>query len=204
MSDFRRRLMQCSNKYIELEYIESTGTQFIDTGEIANQDTGIDMKYKVTKFQSNLSSGLSPFGARKSYLKDQFLILSPVNAYTHVYFCYGNEEKINTSISLDKDINVNIRGNIWKTSLFNYSFSNANFVTPYNLSLFAINSRLSEGFDGGLRIYFAKIYNKNELIKDLIPVIRKIDNDVCMYDKISGKFFTNQGTGKFIAGPEKI
>lgn len=203
MSDFRRRLMKCSEEYIELEYIESTGTQFIDTGEIANQDTGIDMKYKVTKFQSDLSRGLSPFGARKSYLKDQFLIFSPVNAYTHVYFCYGDEAKINTAISLGKAIiDVNIRGNVWKTSLFNHTFSNANFVTPYNLSLFANNPpRLS---DGGLRIYFTKIYNKNELIKDLIPVIRKINNDVCMYDKISGKFFTNQGTGKFIAGAEKI
>lgn len=202
MSDFRRRLMKCSEEYIELEYIESTGTPFIDTGEIANQDTGIDMKYKVTKFQSDLSKALSPFGARESYLKDQFLIFSPVNARTHVYFCYGDEVKIDTGISLNKDIDVNIRGNVWKTSLFNHTFSNANFVTPYNLILFA--NKPQPLADGGLRIYFTKIYNKNELIKDLIPVIRKINNDVCMYDKISGKFFTNQGTGKFIAGPEKI
>jgi len=41
MSNFRR-LLQASQqepKYTELEYIECTGTQYIDTGIVANSDT---------------------------------------------------------------------------------------------------------------------------------------------------------------------
>lgn len=46
MSDFRRRLMrkkiesELPSGYKKLNYLESTGTQYIDTDVIANQDTG--------------------------------------------------------------------------------------------------------------------------------------------------------------------
>jgi hypothetical protein len=42
-------------------------------------------------------------------------------------------------------------------------------------------------------------YSDGENHIDLIPVIDK-DGVACMYDKVSGEFFYNQGTGDFIAG----
>jgi len=51
------------------------------------------------------------------------------------------------------------------------------------------------------KIYYTRLYDVNDnLIVDLIPVLDA--NDVpCMYDKVSGTFFYNIGTGDFIAGP---
>ena len=47
---------------------------------------------------------------------------------------------------------------------------------------------------GQVKIYSFKMYESDELILDLIPVLDK--NDVpCMYDKISKQFFYNQGSG---------
>jgi hypothetical protein len=46
---------------------------------------------------------------------------------------------------------------------------------------------------------------KNEsgiLIRDFIPAKRNSDNVLGMYDTVSGQFFTNAGTGEFVAGPE--
>lgn len=207
MSDFRRRLMykksesELPSGYTRLNYLESTGTQYIDTGVIANQDTGIEMKYEVTKIQSNISQGLVPFGAREAYQKRQFLIYSPVNHPKHVYYCYGDVYRLTiTSLSVNKAVNVSIRGNIWKTSLFEHTFEESVFETPYNLSLFAQNCKPASGFDGCLKIYFTQIYDKDKLIKDFIPAKRISDNVVGMYDKISRKFFINQGTGEFLYG----
>lgn len=50
-----------------------------------------------------------------------------------------------------------------------------------------------------LKCHYLKVERNGELAIDLIPVV---DNNgvVCMYDKVSGEFFYNQGTGEFIAG----
>ena len=50
------------------------------------------------------------------------------------------------------------------------------------------------------RIYRAKISEGNEIIADLIPVMRNSDSKVGMRDTVTGQFFTNAGTGEFIAG----
>ena len=51
------------------------------------------------------------------------------------------------------------------------------------------------------KIYGLKLYTSSGLVRDLIPV-RTNDGVVCMYDKVSKKFFVNGGTGEFIAGGE--
>ena len=56
---------------------------------------------------------------------------------------------------------------------------------------------------GQNRIYNCKMYGySGSLVRDLIPVKRTSDNEICMFDKVTNQFFTNQGTGSFIAGPE--
>ena len=54
----------------------------------------------------------------------------------------------------------------------------------------------------GMRISNCKIYNNEILVRDYIPVKRKVDGMICMYDKVYGEFAFNAGTGSFIAGPE--
>ena len=47
------------------------------------------------------------------------------------------------------------------------------------------------------KVYYVKIWDENmNLLRDMIPSINQ--NIPCMYDKISNKFFYNQGTGNFI------
>lgn len=44
-------------------------------------------------------------------------------------------------------------------------------------------------------------YRDNSLIMDLIPCYRNADNKPGMYDLVSGSFFVNQGSNEFILGP---
>ena len=51
------------------------------------------------------------------------------------------------------------------------------------------------------RIYEAKIYLGDDLIHNLIPARRNSDGVLGMFDTVSGRFFTNSGTGSIVAGP---
>ena len=56
----------------------------------------------------------------------------------------------------------------------------------------------SNQFDG--RIYYFKLYDGNNLVLDLVPCYKKIDNKQGMYDMVSGTFY--EGTGQFTNGPD--
>ena len=66
----------------------------------------------------------------------------------------------------------------------------------------------SRGISGGVttnypfvgNIYRQQAYQNNVLVGDFIPAIRNSDSVVGMYDTVSGTFYTNAGTGVFIAG----
>ena len=51
------------------------------------------------------------------------------------------------------------------------------------------------------QIYYYQLLDKNDnLLLDIIPVLDQ-DGVPCMYDRVTGSFFYNSGTGDFIAGP---
>ena len=58
----------------------------------------------------------------------------------------------------------------------------------------ATSGKLNDG-----KTYYAKIWDDNILVRDYIPVL-DYDMRPCMYDKVSGKFFYNQGTDEFLYG----
>ncbi len=189
-----------SKGYTQLDYLKTTGAQVIDLGIKANQDTGIDMKYKVTKYQSNLARGLVPFGARENYLKNQFMIFSPVNSGHQFIYCYGDEvwAKDRPNI-LNKDIEVSIRGNVWdSTEIGKHTFTYKKFETPKNMSLFKSNASLVEN-DFNFIIYYTKLYDKSKIIMYLIPMLDD-NKEPCMYDVINNRGYYNIGTGTFTYG----
>ena len=51
----------------------------------------------------------------------------------------------------------------------------------------------------GARIWKYTHKRNGKLIRDLVAALDE-NGVVCMYDKISGTFFYNKGTGTFIAG----
>lgn len=55
------------------------------------------------------------------------------------------------------------------------------------------------------RVSWSKIYDDNSnLIQYLIPCYRKSDKVSGMYDLVNDYFYTNQGTGEFIVGPDVV
>jgi hypothetical protein len=50
------------------------------------------------------------------------------------------------------------------------------------------------------KIFYVQIYDNNILVRDFIPARRNSDGVLGMYDTVTNTFFTNAGTGEFIAG----
>ena len=87
---------------------------------------------------------------------------------------------------------------VWNSSQTIYSIDG-------NLYLFAQNYKGSPRFGDARQIGKFKYFDKNyNCLCDLIPCYRKSDNEPGMYDRLTGKFFTNIGSGSFIIGPEII
>lgn len=185
------------SELVELEYIESTGTQYIDTGFKPNQDTRIvgDMQ-----FLNNTSGNpASLFGYRQSTSAQRYeffqynsLLYSPYNKSA------GSTLSLTTNkITIDKNKGITtVNG----STLSNIAYEN--FQCSGNLYLFALNNNGSVTFvEGHKRLYSCKIYNNNTLIRDFIPVKRVSDNKCGLWDKVTKAFYPNAGTGTFTAGP---
>ena len=78
----------------------------------------------------------------------------------------------------------------------------AELYLPQLAYLFAVNDNghLSTTVYNKNRIYYFKMYNNNTLTQHLVPA-KNSSGVVGMYDTVSGEFFTNKGSGSFIAGP---
>ena len=197
-----------NNDYCELEYIESSGTQYIDTGLTVNQNTKFEMEAMSV---TNTNISLAWFGARNASGVDSFNLWQDDNGNFRADF--GN--KISTIGSLSSNLRYNIymskdgiRVNGTNNTLAQVSdFStNSTFVifgvksyneyNPYNSANSVDYRRISA------KVYYAKLWDGSQLVRDFVPCYKVSDGTIGMYDKVEGKFYPNSGTGTFIKGPE--
>lgn len=181
--------------YTPIEYIESTGTQYIDTGVTPNQDTSVLLNGQIT---SNDTSGIF-FGCRTSASQDIYTIQRTarnewVMGYNAAATPFGTGDTNPHTWYKNKN-------HQYMDNLLIYTFPYGNFTCKGSGILFGGNfNGTKEATDHHLRVKLCKIYNNDVLVRDFIPVLDP--NGVpCMYDKVTQQFFYNIGTGDFIAGP---
>lgn len=173
-----------NTEYNLLNYIESTGTQYIDTGIIPNNNT-------VVKISIKKSGDIIDYERLCGVVNDFELLRNDT-----LDFIFRAD---NTNIYDDIDIsNEKFKvlqfgnGNIFINNNIVYSYSNR-FSTDKNLYLFYSNG--SDRY-GSFKLQYCKIYENDELIRNFLPVLN--DNIPCLYDTVTNKYFYNQGTGEFL------
>ncbi len=170
--------------YQQLEYIESTGSQWIDTGVTGEGTLLITAQGIATSSAAQIVAGVSPS--------------SNVTWFGHEY---GNTTwrpssipyttKINAIIQFkDAPVTITINNN-------KYTFHDGSYYKNETLCLFGMRG----SYGSRVRIFSATFIQNGLIVRDLIPCRRTTDNVLGMYDTISGTFFTNSGSGNFIAGP---
>lgn len=189
--------------YTELKYIEGTGTQWIDTGFVPNQNSGIKMTAKVTALESGAgNTGAFFFGS--SYPDH----LHGIEAYSYSgkYNVYrnGDMQTFGSGASVGDTVTVLLdKRNLLITSSsgtnITHMFGEDQFQSGTTLRLAALPR--SASFYGMIQIIDCQVYNDGSLIRDFIPC-KSQSGAVGMYDMVGGKFYGNSGTGSFIAGNE--
>lgn len=193
------------NEYQEVEYIESTGTQYIDTGiTLDANDFAISFNFE----QTNRTSGEQPI---TSIWTDSYnywnLFIRSLSSDKYVLDTYTSKHHIlSTKVNLNEIYNVSLtrNGSSWEftqndsTITWTYSPSTANNTT---LKLFK-RGDLNTGNATKIKMYSFKMTVSNTKTLNLIPCYRKSDNEIGMYDIVSKTFFTNSGTGTFLKGAD--
>lgn len=201
MSNFRRRLMQSikKNTYTELEYIKSTGIQYIDTQYKPSNNTRIIAKVQATNFATTFF-----FGARTSTTSKIFAGLLEYFGGMGCYYRLDYYVKVNRVVlipSLDNEKHV-FEINKGKLYFDDVNYENTYETSPfqgdYNLALFGCNTANTITKSGCI-IYSCKIYDNDILVRDFIPVLDK-NGIACMYDKVNKQYYYNAGTGEFLYG----
>lgn len=206
----RRRLMAFEKSggglpdgYTAVNYLQSSGTQWIEMGVAPNQNTKAVLKIKINNFNSN--EGASLIGSRtNANSSDQFFTyLDGLGGGRFLLRVDGQPQPTSwTGITKDKIYIVTLSGTEMKaeledgTAVFLKTFSVSDFESTVTMALFKAKS-LNNGFQG--RIYSCKHYSGDELIQDFVPCL-DTNGVPCMFDFVSQKPFYNVGTGSFTWG----
>lgn len=182
------------DEYTAIDYITSTGTQFINTGY--NPTGNARYELKVTKVTT---SGVL-YGAynNKQWTQGNGLYTNAASSGYYYMHYYSNS---NTSItSLNSSVVVMDKGMTRINNAFYTSSNNKDFTVDYPLYLLAGNMSGTVEQPVSCRLYYFKIYDEG-LVRDFIPVIKNDTQEAGLYDKVTGEFFGNFGTGEFEAAP---
>lgn len=180
--------------YTKLEYIESSGTQYIDTGvsSFPAQSTHVTLDV-------NWLSGLGDyFGCAQSQHNWYVEAFQSTKIYSG-YLDEGKSADISTVIgryTVDKNgVYTNVNG---------VKIQHASANTTISRSIYLLATNGSSGVSGiadAARIYSCKISSGSLLIRQFVPC-KNSSGEVGLYDEVNDVFYGNAGTGVFIAGPE--
>lgn len=183
------------SEYTELTYIQSSGTQYINTGLKPNQNTRIVMHVNPI----SITADAWAFGGRNANGnngKGVFFFYSSERLWNAVYY-EGNTSvrKSFSEISSTADLNIDYDKNTCTINGVSVNFTANTFQSDFNLALLAC---LTGGVTGHLsaKLYSCQIYDNDVLVRDFVPCINA-SGEVGLYDLVGKQFYGNAGTGVF-------
>lgn len=184
--------MSLPSGYKRLEYIQSSGTQYINTGFKPNQNTKIELD--VLSAEGTSSNIPYIFGTQDR--SNNYFVATWVLGY--------GSGMVTTGINLydGKFHVVKVEnGALYKDGSIIAQRTVSSFSIGVPIFLFAVNSsRQSMGY-GACKLRSCKIYNNGTLVRDFIPC-KNASGAVGMWDDVNSAFYGNAGSGTFTAGPE--
>ena len=182
--------------YQELMYLTADQLEYIDTHYNPNQKTVIEIKFAINGSGNNYLYGTD---IEHEVNKVAFGInygQTIANAF------FGNK---NISFGIDNQVHTLIQNKlgVYLDGEKISEYTNIdNFITESSLWLF--RAQTSDTHPQNISIYEVKIYEVDELVKQYIPVLRREDNALGMYEVLSEEFKQNEYNLEefdFIPGP---
>lgn len=178
------------NEYEQLNYIEGSGTQHINTGLKFNPET--DYFKVIFKGNDTANDGMIYASSGAKYI---WLYYYKSGSGIRLYGQNGNGQQnvLGGSIDLNKHTAEYKNKHLYFDGVDKGSLTNSYTETTSNIYLFSYGG--SYYFKG--RIYYAETRRANGQEQILIPAKRKSDSAIGMYDLVSGTFLISIGSGSF-------
>lgn len=189
--------MALPENYTRLLYIESNGTQYINTGVIPNRNTRIVLD-------------VEGFGTKVEYLygvdeyKKDFCLVKTSATSTKVYgYYFGGAASITVSNTTDRLI-YEQNGNVFSigTATATANASSSYTECSYPLYLFNIYSADKKGisnYGASVKLYSCRIYDNGSLVRDFIPCENE-SGTTGLYDLVNNTFYPDASGAGFVAG----
>ncbi len=187
--------------YTGLEYLQSTGTQYINTGVVF--DSG-SLKFETDVYvTANITSEEDFIGNFTGSTLTAGFVGGFLNGIT---FLYSSSPNVNVP---------RIKQNSWQKYIGEFTNSNQMILTYDGTTVSATRTKQHNSspivlFRGSnsympakhIRLGIVSIYLNNTMVRNFVPAKRNSDNVLGLYDLANDVFYTNAGTGTFAAGPE--
>lgn len=197
-------ISQLPTEYQEVEYIQSSGTQYIDTGVVATSGFEIDIKINIDTVKDVMAPIL--------YAHE------PSEPYKRNFIAYTSSKKMEidagdkitqTSVTLTGDDVIkasNVENNFYLTvNGTNYTPTVTTAASNLTYSERTLHLLHGNGYDVGYtsgKVYYCKITVDGALVRSFVPCYRKSDNVAGLYDLVNNVFYNNAGSGVFAVGAD--
>lgn len=206
-NDFIKRMANAGGgiipaEYQQVEYLQSSGTQYIDTGINASSTLQTTLIFRLSQ-NFDFTKDYFLLGARtKNNSSTRYSVDTP--SYTQIRFS-------NTTTISVANMATSLNTLIYRSGYQEYngaqvSTASAPATTQVKLWLFG-TSNYDNGYTtpylcNGAQINRCMLGTAADaaVYRDLISCYRKSDNKPGMFDVVTNTFFTNAGTGEFIVG----
>ena len=184
----------------QIEYLEGTGTQWIDTNISGSSEINTEIDFATTSVQSEKGIFGSLGTPRQCLILagNQFRYDLGQDESTIKYTQTTQRRKVvyNGTLALVSD---SIYGSVqWDGGVTPDPFSS----TPDTMTIFVDKSggTITSSRIASMRLYRFRMWNQSGTLIDLIPV--RSGNIGYMYDRVSRSLFGNQGAGNFVLGQD--
>ena len=178
--------------YTQLEYIQSSGTQYVDTGIKPDQTYTLEVQFQTAQTSAG---GIAV--SDENWQSNGFGIWCNAVAF-------GNQTSQDVTLNGSEVITAKLsQAGLVVNGETVWTPTAATFTAAANMTFMALNRNgsISERCSG--RLYYAKLTSSGTLIRDFLPC-KNASGAVGLYDTVEEQFYANAGTGSFTAGPEII
>lgn len=183
-------------KIRRVEYLESTGEQFVDTGVVPSSSFGFEMVFAETVRQTNTNAGI--FG--REITDGNTTRCALFTDWTHHPVFYGDDK-----VTFDSVLPVNQATSFGASASTGECHVGNNSLNGFTLNgLYTDTVRIfpNQAKPAIGRVYSCQIFVGSTLVRDFFPVA--IGSVGYLLDRVSGRLFGNHGTGVFVVGPDTV
>jgi hypothetical protein len=195
--------------FVRIEKVVTHKDQYIDTKLIPTANTGFEIDFETRDQFIAAHGALTILGSRsRAYYVSAFQLTTYTTAADgdiNGAFAFGTVSsssnyyliKRPANMSWGTRIQISFKNRVFTDALGNTSefTENLAFDDAYSIALFGLNEGGSPREQSNTTLYECKFYEGDTLVRHYIPVMRKIDGMIGLYDTIMGIFYDNDGDG---------